>query len=137
MGRSFAPGESDSSGEDGVKESSDFSLVLGGPLYQFLLRSRLAGDALQLLRRRLIVLTLLAWLPLLLSSVAEGHAWGGSVKLPFLHDVELHVRLLLAVPLLILAELVIHGLDMMLLHYDPLEPWFDKTWRPGEIEMVK
>ena len=21
--------------------------------------------------------------------------------------------------------------------YSPLEPWFDKTWRPGEIEMVK
>jgi hypothetical protein len=20
--------------------------------------------------------------------------------------------------------------------YGPLEPWFDKTWRPGEIEMV-
>jgi hypothetical protein len=21
--------------------------------------------------------------------------------------------------------------------YGPLEPWFDKTWRPGEIELVK
>jgi hypothetical protein len=21
--------------------------------------------------------------------------------------------------------------------YAPLEPWFDKTWRPGEIELVK
>jgi hypothetical protein len=21
--------------------------------------------------------------------------------------------------------------------YDPTEPWFDKTWRPGEIELVK
>jgi len=21
--------------------------------------------------------------------------------------------------------------------YGPLEPWFDKTWRPGEFEMVK
>jgi len=21
--------------------------------------------------------------------------------------------------------------------YGPLEPWFDKTWRPGEIEIVK
>jgi hypothetical protein len=20
--------------------------------------------------------------------------------------------------------------------YSPLEPWFDKTWRPGEIELV-
>ena len=21
--------------------------------------------------------------------------------------------------------------------YGPLEPWFDKTWRPGEFELVK
>jgi len=21
--------------------------------------------------------------------------------------------------------------------YGPLEPWFDETWRPGEIELVK
>jgi hypothetical protein len=21
--------------------------------------------------------------------------------------------------------------------YTPLEPWFDKTWRPGEIEIVR
>ena len=38
---------------------------------------RLAGDALELLRRRIVVLTVLAWVPLLVLSVAEGHAWGG------------------------------------------------------------
>jgi hypothetical protein len=21
--------------------------------------------------------------------------------------------------------------------YSPLEPWFDKTWRPGEVEEVR
>jgi hypothetical protein len=91
-----------------LQEPQDFSLVLGGPLYQLFRRTRLAGDTLQLLRRRIVVLALLAWVPLLLLSVAEGHAWGGSVKLPFLHDVEMHVRLLLALPLLVLAELVVH-----------------------------
>lgn len=91
-----------------LQEPGDFSLVLGGPLYQIWRRTRLSGDALQLMHRRVIVLTLLAWLPLLALSVAEGHAWGGSVKLPFLHDIELHVRLLLALPLLILAELFVH-----------------------------
>jgi hypothetical protein len=83
-----------------LKEPTDFSLVLGGPLYQLLRRTRLAGDALELLRRRIVVLALLAWVPLLALSFAEGHAWGGSVKLPFLHDFEIHVRLLLALPLL-------------------------------------
>ena len=26
---------------------------------------------------------------------------------------------------------------MILRLYGPLEPWFDRTWRPGEIELVK
>ena len=86
----------------------EFSLVLGGPLYQLWRGTRLAGDALQLLRRRIVVLTFLAWAPLLALSVAEGHFRGGGVTLPFLHDVELHVRLLLALPLLIVAELVVN-----------------------------
>ena len=46
-------------------EPPDFSLVLGGPLYQLWRRTRLAGDALQLLHRRIVVLALLAWVPLL------------------------------------------------------------------------
>ena len=91
-----------------MSELANFSLVLGGPLFQLWRRSRLTGDALQLLRRRMIVLTAVAWAPLLLLSIAEGHAWGSSVALPFLHDVEQHVRLLLALPLLIVAELIVH-----------------------------
>jgi hypothetical protein len=58
------------------------SLILGGPLYQLWRRTRLVGDALQSVRRRVIVLALLVWVPLLLLLVAEGHAWGDSVKLP-------------------------------------------------------
>ena len=63
-----------------MNEPADFSLVLGGPLYQLWRRAHLAGDALQLLRRRIVVLTMLAWVPLLVLSVAEGHAWGGGVR---------------------------------------------------------
>ena len=63
-----------------------------------------------MLRRRVIALVVLAWVPLLVLSVAAGHAWGDRVSVPFLHDVELHVRLLLALPLLVVAELVVHRL---------------------------
>jgi hypothetical protein len=85
----------------------DFSLVLGGPLYQLLRRTRLADDALELQRRRVIVLSVLVWLPLLLLTAASGHLLGGA-QVPFLYDVEVHARFLLALPLLIVAELTVH-----------------------------
>lgn len=94
--------------EPPAHDPGDFSLVLGGPLYQLWLRTRLAGDALQRLHLRVIVLAALAWVPLLLLSFAEGHVWGGSVDLPFFHDVEAHLRFLLSLPLLILAERIVH-----------------------------
>jgi hypothetical protein len=91
-----------------LKELSDFSLVSGGPLYQLWRRTRLSGDALEWTHRRVLVTVLFAWAPLLLLSIAEGHAWGGSVALTFLQDVETQARLLIAVPLLILAEVTVH-----------------------------
>ena len=90
-----------------LKDAANFSLVLGGPLFQLWRRTRLAGDTGQLLRRRVLAIVLLVWAPLLLLSAAEGHAWAG-VMMPFLRDIEVHVRLLIAVPLLILAELIVH-----------------------------
>ena len=50
--------------EEALQMPPDFSLVLGGPLFQLLRRSQLSGDALELARRRLIIIPLLAWLPL-------------------------------------------------------------------------
>ena len=44
----------------------DFSLVLGGPLYQLWRGTRLADDALQMLHRRVITMAVVAWVPLLL-----------------------------------------------------------------------
>lgn len=88
--------------------TEDFSLVLGGPLYQLLRRAHLSDDALSLLRRRVIVISLLAWLPLLVLSAAGGRLLTGSTAVPFLMDVEVHVKFLLAMPLLIYAELVVH-----------------------------
>lgn len=85
----------------------DFSLVLGGPLYQLLRRTHLSDDVLELQRRRVVVLALLAWLPLLLLTTLGGHLLGG-VQVPFLYDVEVHVKFLVALPLLVVAELTVH-----------------------------
>jgi hypothetical protein len=86
----------------------DFSLVLGGPLFHLYRRTHLSLDALELVRRRLLVFTLFAWLPLLFLSVLDGHALGGLVKIPFLYDFEAHVRFLIALPLFILSEVIVH-----------------------------
>lgn len=91
-----------------LAEPADFSLVLGGPLYQLLRRARLTDDALSMVHRRILAGVLITWLPLLLLSTLEGRAWRGSADVPFLLNFEVHARFLLALPLLILAELVVH-----------------------------
>ncbi len=86
----------------------EFSLVLGGPLFQLLRRAHLSDDALLMMQRRVIVIALVTWLPLLALSALEGHLLGGDAGMAFLQDVEVHVRFLVAMPLLIVAELVVH-----------------------------
>jgi hypothetical protein len=91
-----------------ASEPHDYSLVLGGPLFQLYRRGRLSGDGLELVHRRALAITLIAWLPLLLLSVLEGRGFGGGIRLPFLYDVEAHTRFLVALPALILAEVFVH-----------------------------
>ena len=86
----------------------DFSLVLGGPLFQLLRRMHVSGDALELVRRRILVIVLIVWLPLLALSTLKGQAWGGRAAVPFLFDLEVQIRFLIALPLLIIAELIVH-----------------------------
>jgi hypothetical protein len=88
-----------------TEDLPDFSLVLGGPIFQLYRRAHLSGDALELVHWRLLVITLIAWLPLLPLSMLGSHV----VKLPFLHDIETHVKLLVALPILIAAELMVHS----------------------------
>jgi hypothetical protein len=92
-----------------VDEHSDFSLVLGGPLFQLYQRAHLSGDALELLRRRVVVIAAVAWLPLLMLSVIGGHALNGTIGIPFLYDIEAHIRFLISLPILVLAELIVHS----------------------------
>jgi hypothetical protein len=91
-----------------MDERQDFSIVLGGPLFQLLRRMHVSGDALELVRLRIVVIVSIVWLPLLALSVLKGQAWGGRAAVPFLFDVQAHLRFLVALPLLIVAELVVH-----------------------------
>lgn len=124
--------------EDVLHDAENFSLVLGGPMYQLLRRSHLSDDTLSHVRWRVVVAMAVTWLPLLVLSAFQGQLFDNAA-VPFLHDLELHVRFLLAVPLLILSELVVHErlrpivrtfLDRNLVASDALER-FDDAIRSG------
>ena len=82
----------------------DLMLTQGGPAHALMLRLRvtLAEPRLELGRTALL-LAAFTWLPLCLLSLLEGLAFG-RVAIPFFKDIAVHVRFLLAVPLLIFAE---------------------------------
>lgn len=93
---------------DVLRDAEHFSLIQGGPLFQLFVRAHLSNNGLHLLVRRMVAISMIAWLPLLLFSTWDGHVVGSSVTVPFLRDIETHVRFLVVVPLLLMAELVVH-----------------------------
>src|SRR5215471_5734081 len=99
-----------------VMGPQEFSLVLGGPLYQIWRRLFLAGPALELLSRRMVGIPLIAWLPLLVLTTYEGVAVGHAVAVPFVYDFAVHARFLVAVPILLLAEIVVHERILKVVH---------------------
>ncbi len=98
-----------SANERKIAESAvhDFSLVMGGPIYDFLLGRGLLRFALPNLARRVLLIVALTWLPLLVLSLKDGLAFGHRVTIPFLGDFSMYGRFLLGLPLLLLAEVVI------------------------------
>jgi hypothetical protein len=98
----------DSMPMDATQAAPEFSLVQGGLLFRICRRTHLSGEALELVHRQALAFMLITWLPLLLLTVLEGHALGGAIKVPFLRDIAANVRFLIAVPVLIFAELEVH-----------------------------
>jgi hypothetical protein len=89
-------------------ERSDFSLVLGGPLYQLLRRARLSDDHLGMVVRRIVFGILVTWVPLLVLSTLDDSLFGPGRKAPFFEDVGFHLRFLVVGPILIASELLVH-----------------------------
>jgi hypothetical protein len=85
----------------------EFSIVLDGPLYRLYQRGGLLTPPLGRPVLRMVIVCLISWLPLFLLSWWSGSALGGA-RVPFLLDLELHARLLAALPLLIGAEVLVH-----------------------------
>jgi hypothetical protein len=91
-----------------TSDDAGFSLVAGGLSHRLLLRTGLTRDPVDLVHRRAIVLPALAWLPAAVLALASGLFLPGSSQVPFLNDIEAHVRLLVVLPLLLVAEIPVH-----------------------------
>jgi len=91
-----------------TSEAADrFSLVFQGPLYNFLQRLGATHDRFSNAVRRAVLLMAICWLPLLVLSFAQGESFNREIRIPFLLDLEVSVRFLIALPILVLAGIPI------------------------------
>jgi len=82
----------------------NFSLIRGGPFHRLLRSLGQTSDERHKVITRAVGAVLLCWLPLLLLTFAHGVALGARMQIPFLFDYAVHLRFLVALPILILAE---------------------------------
>jgi hypothetical protein len=88
-----------------------FSLVRGGPFYRIQQRLGATREERVQVAHRALMAVAYTWLPLLILSAAQGLAFGNQVRIPFLRDFAVNIRLLIALPLLVLSEV---GIDRRL-----------------------
>jgi hypothetical protein len=84
-----------------------FSLVFQGPLYRLLLRFGNTQERLSNAVRRSIFAVAICWLPLLVLSLMQGESYNRQIRIPFLFDLANSIRFLIALPILVLAEISI------------------------------
>lgn len=82
----------------------EFLLMEGGPLYLLQKRLGLIRYHAPLIARRALISVVLTWGVLLVLTLLDHRAFGGSLRVPFLRDFGAYTRFLIAVPLLIAAE---------------------------------
>jgi len=88
-------------------EPADFSLVVGGPLYDFYVRTHLEAPAVGFAHRRILAALALTWAPLWLLIAVDPRPITTVVS-SLATDIDGQVRFLIALPLLIAAEPVVH-----------------------------
>lgn len=101
MGEAEHPAPQPRTSSESVADAGPFE---GGGWFRLMDALGLAGDAPAQVRRRLLAVVGVAWLPMLILAGVEGRLVGDRVVMPFLLDIGAQVRLLIALPLLLLAK---------------------------------
>jgi hypothetical protein len=92
--------------------SEDFAISEGGPLYNYLTKMRLFNT-----QGRLALLGLaITWFPLAIITAFEGTLYYGA-KMPFLNDVAMQARILIALPMMIFIKVVIDNKVTAVIQY--------------------
>ena len=86
----------------------DFSLSAGGLAYEFFRRMRLSGDEPRFIRRRVLSVVAILWLPPLILTIIAGTAYSDAIRISFFNSLLGHVRFLVVLPILIGVEPYIH-----------------------------
>src|SRR6187549_1474478 len=95
-----------------------FTLCRGGPVYRLMCWMRFITPDSARIGRRVLLLIGVTWLPMLVLAAIGGLAFGDAVRLPFLRDITVYARFLVALPVFLDAsklvderlELAVNGL---------------------------
>ena len=86
---------------------ASFEPLAGGPAHRVLSRAGLLPNDARGVVRSAVLLAMVGWVPLVLLSAMQGILLDGGVTIPFARDMAAHARILFAVPVFCLAELVV------------------------------
>jgi len=84
-----------------------FLLMEGGPLYRIQRRLGLIREGAPRVARRAFLSFLLTWVVLFILTAIRHQAFGHEVDVPFLRDFSAYTRFIIAIPMLIIAEVIL------------------------------
>jgi len=85
----------------------EFSIIRGGLLDRLLSLVGIMKANKPSVLRKITFYILITWVPLLLLTGLQGFLWTSTIPIPFIKEFATHVRLLLAIPLFVISEIVI------------------------------
>jgi hypothetical protein len=88
-------------------KNREFLLMEGGPLYLIQRRLGLIREGAPRIVRRALLSFLLTWVVLFVLTLIRHEAFGHNVDVPFLRDFSAYTRFIVAVPMLIFAEVIL------------------------------
>jgi hypothetical protein len=85
----------------------EFSIIKGGLMDRFLALLKVTRTNENSTLRKIGFFISITWIPLFALAAFEGLLWTDAVEMPFLKEFATHIRLLVAIPLLIAAEVIV------------------------------